>query len=137
MGEAKIRSLHAVEQRAALTAAEQRRSRIKDRFGRGLEIGDGVLLGQTNPHDVVWRIEQMTPAVGPNLPPGAVTVDMVARTRVLFAPGMESSFVTLVLPEPGEPPAKELGEPGPTPPPAPGVTSSGIILSDPDGQSER
>lgn len=146
MGDAKIRDLKSIEGRAGLRAAEERRTRIRDRFGRGLDIGDGVLIGGASAYEIVWRIEQITPAIGVrNAPPGAMFADVVATTRVLFAPGMPSENVTLVIPGT---PAKDDQDradenPGGIPEggnAAPGAarTASGLFIPPDDGRtSER
>lgn len=143
MGESKIKEFKAVEGRAALIAAAQRRSRIRDRFGRGVEPGDVVMLAQANATDIMWRVMQVTPATEPQAQ-GGYWADVMATTRVLFRPGMSADYVILLVPAQETEPTPDTADTADTPdtaqgPQAPREARSpgGIILSDPDGQSER
>lgn len=140
MGEAKQRALSEIEQRAALKAAEQRRSRIRDKFGRGIEPGDAVMLCQANATDILWRVMQVTPATEPQAQ-GGYWADVMATTRVLFRPGMPSDYVILLVPAPKALDTGDRGDGGDTPdtsqPPGEIKSPGGIILSDPDRTSER
>lgn len=99
MGESKIKDIRSIEGRAAIAEAGKRRSRIKDRFGRGLEVNDACILQGEQAQMAVWRVAQITPAVSvPQAPPGSMLVDFTSTTRVLFVPGMPSDYVTLVQP---------------------------------------
>lgn len=149
MGEAKIKSIREVEGRAALQAASARRSRLRDRFGRGIDVNDMIMLAQATPTDVVWRVVQVTPSTEPQAQ-GGYWADVVAQTRVLFRPGMPSEYVILLVPanpvpgaDRGDTPdrddrANTADTPEPSQPPGEIRSPGGIILSDPDGrQSDR
>ena len=150
MGEAKQRQLSEIERRKQLLDAAQRRPagpRILDAFDRPVAAGDVVLLSETAPMNTPWRVVQVIPATEPQLPRDTVWLQCVCQTRVLVH---RTRNPHLVLAMPGQP-AEALGEGVPEQPQAPeqapeqapaaepgaARTPSGIILSDPDGMSER
>lgn len=129
MGEAKHKDIASIEGRAALKAAQAKAAKVRDKFGRGVHVGDGVLLAQTQPTEVVWRIVKETPATEPQFQ-GGIWLDVVATTRVLCPPLRPSDNMILVIPaEPAEKSAEDAGTP-----PAPARSPGGIILSDPDAR---
>lgn len=134
MSEHKVRELRAIEERARFAAAAKRPVQgpvVRDGFTRQVQVGDGVLLSETEPMNVLWRITKMTPANEQKYP-GAVWIDVMAQTRVLCAGNVPNPpMVLVVLAE------EEQQQEPPPDAPAPGRTPSGIILSDPDGMSER
>lgn len=134
MGESKDRQLSEIEQRAALKARQQARTspRILDQFARPLQIGDGILLAQTEPMAIVWRVRQMGPAPEP-AHAGMAWVEVATITKVLMPMGMPTPGVVLGMLAPEAQGEAEHNGAGP----APGKTASGIILSDPDGMSDR
>jgi hypothetical protein len=127
MGEGKRRetqrTLQAVEQRAALNSRQVTGSRIRDRFGRGIHVGDGVLLAQSSAYEVVWRVGQQTPATEPQFQ-GGIWVDVVAHTRVLCRGVVPNPEMVLVLP------VQEAGTETEEAPAAPTPT---IVLTDTPG----
>lgn len=117
-----------IERRAALTAAAKRSGPLRDKFQRTVVEGDGVLLAQTQPTEVVWRVQRVTPATEREYA-GAVWVDVVATTRVLCPERLPSDNMILVIPV--EPPTEERaagGERETHAPPAPGRTASGLYV---------
>lgn len=97
MSESKVRELSEIEARAALKARQAARPagpRLLDQFGRPIGVGDGVLLSQTEPMAVVWRVRELTPATEPDYV-GRIWVDVVTRTRVLMPAGVPTPGVVL------------------------------------------
>lgn len=135
MNEAGRRNLRAVEDRAILNRRETLKAKLRDRFGRGVFEGDGVLLSQTSAFDVVWRVTKLTPATEPQYQ-GGIWADVRAETRVLCQQMVPQEHVILVL---TPPPAAESGDDAreEASAPASAVSPGGIILTDPDGQSKR
>lgn len=134
MSESKVREFKAIEARAALRAANTRKvegPRVLDGFGRRITVDDGLFLTEAQPMNVIWRVSAITPATEPKYQGGA-WLDVVSTTRVLMMPNLPNTHAVLVAlaPEPEQ-------EEKPAETPGAAVTPSGIILSDPDGMSER
>jgi hypothetical protein len=131
MSESKVREFKAVEARAQLRDATQRQvhdgPRILDAFGRVVQVDDGILLAETSPMSVVWRVTALTPATE-RQHQGGVWMDLQAGMRVLVGPNVANPSVVLGILR------KESAAPDA---PGAGQTAGGIILSDPDGLSER
>lgn len=55
-----------------------------DRYGRALEPGAEVVVQSPHPQPP-YRVLQVTPALDPKLPPGALYVDVICRWRFVAA----------------------------------------------------
>lgn len=133
MSESKVREFKAIEERARFAAKRKSSGpKVLDRFGRQVIVDDGILLAQTQPMEVLWRVLKMTPATEPDYQ-GGVWLDVIATTRVLAGANIPNPPMILghLAPEeeaPGDNNSLEHNAP-----PAAGVSPGGIILSDPDG----
>ena len=117
--------MESIERRAALREAAKRMGPLRDKFTRTVVEGDGVLLAQTQPTEVVWRVGRITPCTERQYA-GHVWVDVVATTRVLCPERLPSDNMILVIVNepmsPAAPPADGNKPPGPA------VTPSGLII---------
>lgn len=117
----------------------RRRSPFRDRFGRMIQAGDIVLSPAMAAAGLPFQIVAVTPAAEPGLPPGSAWLELQCRSRILVQGGVPMEDVLLLMPgkeqaeDGGEttPEARDAGKPGEA------RTPGGIILSDPDGMSER
>jgi hypothetical protein len=140
MGEAKNKENAAIDGRELFGKVQQkRRSPYRDRFGRMIQEGDVIMSPGLLAAGLPMQIRQIVPATGPNMPPGAAWLDVHCRSRILVQPGIPMEDILLLIPaqeaaaETEQKPADAMdaGKPGEI------RTPSGIILSDPDGRSER
>ena len=138
MGEAKNRENAALDSRALFGKIAARRSRIRDRFGRAIEEGDVILSPGLQASGLPFVVQAIVADTRAQAPPGTFWLDVHCRSRILVQAGIPMDDVLLLLPkiaeaEEAERPtdAMDAGKPGEARSPG------GIILSDPDGMSER
>lgn len=140
MGQAKDRETAAIDGRELFGKVQKtRRSPIRDRFGRALEEGDVILSPGLVAMGVPFQIAQIVPATGPQMPPGSYWLDVTCRSRILVQAGISMDDVLLLMPK-QEAPKPDEGKPTDAmdaDKPGELKTPGGIILSDPDGMSER
>lgn len=67
---------------------------VRDFLGRELGQGDEVLLVVDQP--LVFRVLQITPATGPDMPPGLLHVDVITRQRFVAARGQALKYLVRV-----------------------------------------